>query len=199
MPQRLAAPAPGWALETDVVVVGSGIAGLSCALHLARHSALRVLLVTKDVLAAGSTRWAQGGIAAALGDGDSPQDHFTDTVVAGAGLCDEAAVRMLVREGPAAVRELAQIGARFDRSRDGAMALSREGGHHRDRIVHAGGDATGAEIERALVTRVLDATGVDVVEHALVLDLLRGADGAAAGLTFHVVGGGPRSGVGQVG
>src|SRR4249919_271480 len=107
---RLAAPAPGWTAETDVVVVGSGIAGLSVALHLTRRTALRVMLVTKDVLAAGSTRWAQGGIAAALGRDDSPEQHFEDTMVAGAGVCDEAAVRVLVREGPAAVRDLVAIG-----------------------------------------------------------------------------------------
>ncbi|MCU1656043.1 MAG: L-aspartate oxidase [Pseudonocardiales bacterium] len=198
LPRRLAAPEPGWTAEADVVIVGSGIAGLTTALHVARHSALRIMLVTKDVLAAGSTRWAQGGIAAALGAGDSPEDHFTDTVAAGAGVCDEAAVRVLVREGPAAVRELAQIGARFDRARDGALSLTREGGHHRDRIAHAGGDATGAEIERALVTRVLDATGVEVIEHALVLDLLRDVTGAVAGLTLHVMGEGRRDGVGAI-
>lgn len=198
LPRRLAAPEPGWTLDTDVVVVGSGIAGLTTALQIARHSTLRIVLVTKDVLAAGSTPWAQGGIAAALGEGDSPEDHFADTVVAGAGVCDEAAVRVLVREGPAAVRELAQIGARFDRTRDGKLALTREGGHHRNRIVHAGGDATGAEVERALVTRVLDAAGVEVVEHALLLDLLLTASGTVAGLTLHVMGEGQRDGVGAV-
>ena len=181
-----------------MVIVGSGIAGLTAALHIARHSSLRVLLVTKDVLAAGSTRWAQGGIAAALGAEDSPEEHFTDTIVAGAGVCDEAAVRVLVREGPAAVRELAQIGARFDRTADGSLSLGREGGHHRDRIAHAGGDATGAEIERALVTRVLDAISVEVIEHALVLDLLPGVDASIAGLTLHVMGEGQRDGVGAV-
>ena len=96
------------------------------------------------------------------------------------------------------MRELAQIGARFDRAGDGELSLTREGGHHRDRIAHAGGDATGAEIERALVTRVLDATGVEVIEHALVLDLLRDAAGAVAGLTLHVMGEGQRDGVGAV-
>ncbi|MDT4928228.1 MAG: L-aspartate oxidase [Pseudonocardiales bacterium] len=195
---RLAAPEPGWDVETDVVVVGSGIAGLTTALHISRQSALRVLLVTKDVLAAGSTRWAQGGIAAALGAGDSPEEHFADTMLAGAGVCDETAVRALVREGPAAVRELAQMGARFDRSRDGQLSLTREGGHRRDRIAHAGGDATGAEIIRALVTRVLDATDVSVIEHALVLDLIRADDGSVAGLTLHVMGEGQRDGVGAV-
>jgi L-aspartate oxidase len=198
LPRQLAAPAAGWEVETDVVVVGSGIAGLTTALHISRRSALRVLLVTKDVLAAGSTRWAQGGIAAALGAGDSPEQHFDDTIVAGAGVCDEAAVRTLVREGPAAVRELAQMGARFDRAHDGELSLTREGGHHRDRIAHAGGDATGAEIERALVTRVLDATDVSVIEHALVLDLLQTVDGTVAGLTLHVMGEGQLDGVGAV-
>jgi L-aspartate oxidase len=198
LPLRLAAAEPGWDVETDVVVVGSGIAGLTTALHISRQSSLRVLLVTKDVLSSGSTRWAQGGIAAALGAGDSPEDHFTDTIVAGAGVCDDAAVRVLVREGPAAVRELAQMGARFDRAGDGELSLTREGGHHRDRIAHAGGDATGAEIERALVTRTLDATDVDVIEHALVLDLLKADDGTVAGLTLHVMGEGQRDGVGAV-
>jgi L-aspartate oxidase len=198
LPRRLPAPDAGWDVETDVVVVGSGIAGLTTALHISRQSALRVLLVTKDVLAAGSTRWAQGGIAAALGAGDSPEEHFRDTVVAGAGVCDESAVRVLVREGPAAVRELVQIGARFDRAADGELSLTREGGHHRDRIAHAGGDATGAEIERALVTRVLDASAVSVIEHALVLDLLQTATGDVAGLTLHVMGEGQLDGVGAV-
>ncbi|HKC28690.1 MAG TPA: L-aspartate oxidase, partial [Jatrophihabitans sp.] len=171
---------------------------LTTALHLSRQSALRVLLVTKDVIAAGSTHWAQGGIAAALGAGDSPEQHFADTITAGAGVCDEAAVRTLVREGPAAVRELAQIGARFDRAHDGELSLTREGGHHRDRIAHAGGDATGAEIERALVTRVLDASAVSIIEHALVLDLLKTAAGAVCGVTLHVMGEGQLDGVGAV-
>jgi L-aspartate oxidase len=198
LPGRLLAPQPGWTAVTDVVVVGSGIAGLTTALHIARQSSLRVLLVTKDLLAAGSTRWAQGGIAAALGAGDSPDDHLADTLVAGAGVCDPAAVRTLVREGPAAVRELAQLGARFDRSGDGSLALTREGGHHHDRIAHAGGDATGAEIQRALVTRVLDASAIEVIEHALVLDLLLDGTGAVRGLTLHVMGEGARDGVGAV-
>ena len=198
LPRRLLAPRPGWTSAADVVVVGSGIAGLTTALHVTRQSSLRVLLVTKDLLAAGSTRWAQGGIAAALGAGDSPDDHLADTLTAGAGVCDPAAVRTLVREGPASVRELAQLGARFDRSGDGSLALTREGGHHHDRIAHAGGDATGAEIQRALVTRVLDASAIEVIEHALVLDLLIDGTGAARGLTLHVMGEGERDGVGAV-
>ncbi len=198
IPCRLRAPSPGWTAQTDVLIVGSGIAGLSTALQITRHSQLRVMLVTKDVLAAGSTRWAQGGIAAALSSEDSPDEHLADTLVAGVGVCDEDAVRVLVREGPAAVRDLVQIGTRFDRGRNGELSLGREGGHHRDRIAHAGGDATGAEIERALVARVLDASGVEVIEHALVLDLLQDASGAAVGATLHVMGEGQRDGVGAV-
>jgi len=106
LPRRLVAPPPGWTADADVVIVGSGIAGLTTALHIARHSSLRVMLVTKDVLAAGSTRWAQGGIAAALAPGDTPGEHLDDTLVAGTGVCDEAAVRLLVTEGPDAVAEL---------------------------------------------------------------------------------------------
>jgi L-aspartate oxidase len=198
LPVRLLAPEPGWHIETDVVIVGSGIAGLSTALQIARQSALRVLVVTKDVLAAGSTRWAQGGIAAALGAGDSPEQHFADTIAAGDGICDKTAVRVLVREGAAAVHDLASIGARFDRSRDGQLALTREGGHRQHRVAHAGGDATGAEIERALEARLLSASGVDVIEHAVVLDLLRDAAGAACGVTLHVMDEGERDGIGAV-
>src|SRR3954452_12611244 len=105
LPERLAAGDPGWATEADVVVIGSGIAGLTAALRLRDHVE-RVLVVTKDVLAAGSTQWAQGGIAAALGPEDSPDEHEWDTLVAGAGACDIDAVRTLVNEGPASVHEL---------------------------------------------------------------------------------------------
>lgn len=191
---RLAAPAPGWTARADIVVVGSGIAGLTTALKASRVG--RVLLVTKTVLDAGSTRWAQGGIAAALGPGDSPDQHLTDTLVAGAGLCDEAAVRVLVTEGPALVRELVELGTNFDLDNAGDLALTREGGHLRHRIAHAGGDATGAEIERALIAAVKATEGIEIIEHALVLDLLKSADGAACGVTLHVIGAGQRDGVG---
>uniref|UniRef100_UPI0015F122BD FAD-dependent oxidoreductase n=1 Tax=Streptomyces phytophilus TaxID=722715 RepID=UPI0015F122BD len=110
---RLGAPAPGWVLDTDVVVVGSGVAGLTAALRCA-EAGRRVAVVTKANLDDGSTRWAQGGIAAALGEGDTPEQHLADTLVAGAGLCDEDAVRTLVTEGPAAVRRLIATGAAFD-------------------------------------------------------------------------------------
>ena len=175
LPERLTAGDPGWTTSADVVVVGSGIAGLTAALRL-RDQVEKVLVVTKDVLSAGSTQWAQGGIAAALGPGDTPDQHERDTLVAGAGACDAEAVRILVHEGPEAVRELIALGANFDHSSEGVLSLTREGGHHRDRIAHAGGDATGAEIQRALVAAVHAAPDIEVVEHALAVDALL-ADG----------------------
>ena len=199
LPQRLAAPLPGWSTYADVVVIGSGIAGLTAALQLrASASVGSVMVVTKDILSAGSTQWAQGGIAAALGPGDTPDQHLHDTLVAGAGICDEPAVRALVTEGPAAVHELIALGTVFDQTDAGELSLTREGGHHRDRIAHAGGDATGAEIQRALVAAVRAAPDIEVTEHALVLDLIPGADGGVAGVTLHVMGEGQRDGVGAV-
>ncbi|MEU4658028.1 L-aspartate oxidase [Streptomyces sp. NPDC023723] len=193
---RLHAPAPGWSIDADVVVVGSGVAGLTAALRC-EAAGLRTVVVTKARLDAGSTRWAQGGIAAALGEGDTPGQHLDDTLVAGAGLCDEEAVRILVTEGPDAVHRLIATGAHFDAAADGALELTREGGHHRRRIAHAGGDATGAEISRALVEAVRART-IPTVENALVLDLLTDAEGHTAGVTLHVMGEGQHDGVGAV-
>jgi L-aspartate oxidase len=201
LPRRLRAPAPGWTTRADVVVVGSGIAGLTAALRIRadlRPAGGSVLVVTKDVLDAGSTQWAQGGIAAALGPGDTPGQHERDTLVAGAGACDRDAVHVLVTEGPEAVRELMALGANFDHTAAGDLSLTREGGHHRDRIAHAGGDATGAEIQRALIAAVAAEPGIEVIQHALAVDLLTDADGRAAGLTLHVMGEGQRDGVGAV-
>ncbi|MEV0752662.1 L-aspartate oxidase [Streptosporangium sp. NPDC050280] len=198
IPQRLTAPAPGWTVRADVVVVGSGIAGLTLALRSAAlDPGAKVLVVTKDVLSSGSTRWAQGGIAAVLDPRDTPEEHLSDTLVAGVGLCDEEAVRTLVTEGPDALRGLIAMGARFDTDASGALQLTREGGHRRDRIVHAGGDATGAEVQRALVQAVMESE-IEVIEHALVLDLLKDAEGRTAGVTLHVMGEGERDGVGAV-
>ncbi|WP_431994999.1 L-aspartate oxidase [Streptomyces griseoflavus] len=193
---RLHAPAPGWSIDADVVVVGSGVAGLTAALRC-EAAGLTTVVVTKARLDDGSTRWAQGGIAAALGEGDTPAQHLDDTLVAGAGLCDEEAVRILVTEGPDAVRRLIATGAHFDESTDGRLELTREGGHHRRRIAHAGGDATGAEISRALVEAVR-ARGLRTIENALVLDLLTDAAGRTAGVTLHVMGEGQHDGVGAV-
>jgi L-aspartate oxidase len=198
IPRRLEAPPPGWTASVDVVVVGSGIAGLTAALRL-REQVDTVLLVTKTVLNEGSTAWAQGGIAAAMDPADSPEEHLRDTLVAGVGLCDVEAVTALVTEGPQRVRELVALGAEFDRDSAGEILLTREGGHHRDRIAHAGGDATGREISRALIealNRVQSDPGIQVVEHALVVDLLQAADGRVCGVTVHVIGEGQVDGVG---
>ncbi|MFC6287953.1 L-aspartate oxidase [Nocardioides sp. GCM10027113] len=203
LPGRLTAPEPGWTTTADVVVIGSGIAGLTAALRLRGQlgRTAKVLVVTKDVLSAGSTQWAQGGIAAALGPEDTPEQHLHDTLVAGAGACDVDAVRALVTEGPDAVHELIALGTRFDHDPDGVLSLTREGGHLRDRIAHAGGDATGAEIQRALTAAVERAPEIEVIPHALAVDLLLDGPpgtGGVAGVTLHVMGEGQRDGVGAV-
>jgi L-aspartate oxidase len=193
---KLFAGKPGWTTHADVIVIGSGVAGLTTALN-ARAANLSVLLVTKAHIDEGSTKWAQGGIAAALGPGDSPEEHKEDTLIAGAGLCDIDAVNVLVTEGPEAVRKLIARGAVFDKAESGEIALTREGGHHRNRILHAGGDATGAEVSRALLAAVQNDSGIEVIEHALVIDALQAADGRVCGVTLHVIGAGSSSGVGR--
>jgi L-aspartate oxidase len=195
--RRLLTPEPGWTTQADVIVVGSGIAGLTTALEARRAGT--VLLVTKTTLHESSTFWAQGGIAAALDPSDSPDAHMHDTLVAGVGICDEDAVRVLVTEGPKRVRELAALGAEFERTDSGEIALTREGGHLTDRIAHAGGDATGREISRALIealNAVREDPKIEVIEHALVVDILTDAAGAACGVTLHVIGEGQRDGIG---
>ncbi len=198
IPRRLRSREPGWTTTADVIVVGSGIAGLTTALRL-RRRVDRVLLVTKTVLDEGSTAWAQGGIAAVMSPEDSAAEHVHDTLVAGVGLCDVEAVETLVREGTDAVWDLIALGAEFDRGDTGQISLTREGGHHRDRILHAGGDATGREISRALIAalrRVIDDPGIEVIEHALVVDLLTDAGSRVCGVTLHVIGEGQNDGVG---
>jgi L-aspartate oxidase len=171
-------------LDLDVLVLGSGVAGLSAAVRLAAppgssatgsgsgRPALRVGVLTKAELYQSATRWAQGGVAAVLGgDEDSTDLHLADTLAAGAGLCDTDAVRVLVDEGPTRVHELIAMGAVFDRQPGGALALAREGGHSTARVVHAGGAATGAEVERALVDATR-ATAAAVLEEWFALDLV---------------------------
>jgi L-aspartate oxidase len=156
----------------DLLVIGSGVAGLSAAVRAATDANLRVGVLTKAELHQSNTRWAQGGVAAVLGgDPDSTDLHLADTLKAGAGLCDVDAVRVLVDEGPSRVTELIAQGARFDRDADGTLQLAREGGHSLPRIVHAGGSATGAEIERALVAAALQ-TAAALYERWFALDLL---------------------------
>jgi len=155
----------------DVLVLGSGVAGLSAAVRLA-GSTPSLGVLTKGILSQSATRWAQGGVAAVLGgDEDSTDLHLADTLAAGAGLCDEEAVRILVDEGPGRVHELITLGVEFDREASGFLALAREGGHSHPRVVHAGGAATGAEVERALVDATYQSAGA-VLEGWFALDLL---------------------------
>ena len=158
--------------ELDLLVLGSGVAGLSAAVRAAEVHRMRVGVLTKGELEQSTTRWAQGGVAAVLtGDEDSTDLHLADTLAAGAGLCDADAVRVLVDEGPGSVNGLIALGAAFDRDADGRLLLAREGGHSLPRIVHAGGAATGAEIERALVDAVQHEAMI-CLEHWFALDLL---------------------------
>ena len=157
-------------LRTGVLVVGSGVAGLHSAWRASEKG--EVLLLTKKSLFDSATSYAQGGIAAALGAGDSPELHRRDTLAAGAALCDADAVKVLVEEGPARVQELHAAGADFDLDPSGDFKLGREAAHSRKRIVHAHGDQTGAEIARTLIGRVRRSRKIRVVEKARVLDLI---------------------------
>jgi len=153
---------------TDFLIVGGGIAGLRAAIGLA--AAGRVLILTKADPAESNTGYAQGGIAAAIGDDDSPALHAADTIRAGDNLCDEAAVRVLVEDGPRYVHELLEWGTRFDREPGGRPALGREAAHSVRRVLHAG-DATGREIGRVLWERVRALPAVEIIDHALVTEL----------------------------
>ena len=167
--------------ELDLLVLGSGVAGLSAAVQAAGTHGLRAGVITKGGLDLATTRWAQGGVAAALsGDPEEIDLHLADTLTAGAGLCDVDAVRVLVDEGPRRVEDLIALGAEFDRDERGNLELAREGGHSVARVVHAGGAATGAEIERALVAAVRSTAAV-LHEHTFALDLIV-TDGRCTGV-----------------
>jgi len=169
--------------QPHAIVVGSGIAGLTVALH-AVDGGCRVTLVTKDVLEHANTRYAQGGIAGVMFADDRAEDHVRDTLAAGAGLCDPEAVRVLVEEGPARIRELIDLGVGFDRTADGDFVKGLEAAHSYPRILHSGGDATGTAIEKALVAR-LRTSGAEVIEHAFLIDLVV-RDGRVAGVELLV-------------
>ncbi len=155
----------------DYFVIGSGIAGLMSALYLAPHG--RVLLVTKKRLDDCNTNRAQGGIACVMGEGDTFEQHVSDTLVAGAGLCDEEVVRAVIAGGPARIEDLVRMGVSFNPRTDGAPGfdLGREGGHSQRRVLHAG-DITGQRVESVLVERVLAHPNIQAVEHTMVIDLI---------------------------
>ncbi|MDQ6872437.1 MAG: L-aspartate oxidase [Gemmatimonadota bacterium] len=166
-------------IRTRFLVVGSGVAGLHTAWRASADG--DVMVLTKRSLFDSATAYAQGGIAAALGAGDSPELHRQDTLAAGAALCDAKAVEVLVEEGPARVRELATAGAHFDLEPGGNFKLGREAAHSRRRIVHAHGDQTGAEVARTLIKRVKESENIEVIEKARILDLI-----VENGVTFGV-------------
>src|SRR6476661_1030361 len=157
-------------IRTRFLVVGSGVAGL----HTARRASTEgdVMVLTKMSLFDSATAYAQGGIAAALGAGDSPELHRIDTLAAGAALCDAKAVEVLVEEGPARVRELITAGAEFDLEPGGKLKLGKEAAHSRRRIVHAHGDQTGAEVARTLIKRVKESEDIEVYEKTRILELI---------------------------
>ncbi len=170
-----------WERDADVVVVGSGAAGMTVALTAARRGR-RVLLLSKQDIGGGATPLAQGGLAAAIGPGDSPALHYRDTLAAGAGLCDPAAVATLVSGAPDEIARLAGRGARLERT-----ALHLEGGHSRSRIVTAGGDAIGAEVHRVLRAALL-ASPVQILTRCIALDALTGEDGTVGGVLAGICG-----------
>jgi L-aspartate oxidase len=172
---------PRWGREADVVVVGSGAAGVTAALTAAGHGR-RVLLLTKEDIGGGATPLAQGGLAAATGPGDNPALHHRDTIEAGVGLCDPAAVATLVSEAPGEITRLAALGARLERT-----ALRLEGGHSRRRITTAGGDAIGAEVHRVLRAALL-ASRVQILTRCVVLDALTGDRGSVGGVLAGLTG-----------
>lgn len=186
MTVRLPTDRAAWQRSTGVVIVGSGAAGLSAAVHLAA-AGVPAVLITRAGLTDGSTDWAQGGLAAVWDTTDTAESHVHDTLVAGAGLCETHAVRELVEGAPGAIRRLVRLGAEFDRDDSGAYDLHLEGGHHARRILHAGGDASGHEVERALAValgRVAGSPGssVEVMEHLRALDVLTDPAGRARGV-----------------
>ncbi|MCK4258574.1 MAG: L-aspartate oxidase [Halanaerobiales bacterium] len=157
-------------IYTDFLVIGTGIAGLYSAIHAHDHG--NVMIVTKEKVEDSNTEHAQGGIAAVIDKEDSTQLHSADTIIAGAGLCNRSAVEVLVEEGPDRVRELIEMGTNFDRYQNEQIALAREGAHSRHRILHAGGDATGEEVRRALTRVVVNKLGIPVHEKTFILDLI---------------------------
>jgi L-aspartate oxidase len=167
-------------IEADVAVVGAGGAGLFAALCAAEEGA-RVALVSATPLAETASYWAQGGLAAALAEDDSPERHLKDTVSAGRGAVRKSAAEVLCREAPARVHDLERLGVRFDADRGGRLELGLEGGHSRRRVVHAGGSATGRRVVRQLSALAAEAPNVEVLEHARVAALLT-ADARCVGV-----------------
>lgn len=163
----------------DVLIVGAGIAGLYTALMLNEEYSCCVL--AKETVESSNSYFAQGGIAAAVSGDDAPELHLEDTLVAGAGICDEEAVRVLVEEGPQAVMTLKAMGVPFDLKADGELQITREGGHHKNRVVHAGGDATGRETVKTLAAIAFQRPNISFLPHSFFVDALTDQNGAVCG------------------
>lgn len=157
--------------ETDILVLGSGSAGLFFALQCAMSSKLKILIITKKERSESNTNYAQGGIASVMNEHDSYEDHIRDTLIAGAGLCHEDAVKILVEEGPLRIHDLMELGAQFTRDKSGKLHLGREGGHSAHRIVHTR-DLTGKEIERSLLSAVAEYPNITLLEDHYAVELL---------------------------
>lgn len=169
-------------LEFDVVIVGAGIAGLYTALHI--EDKRSCCIMTKEGLDISNSWLAQGGIAAAIAVDDNPQLHFEDTMIAGAGLCDKDAVEVLVDEGPTDIKTLVSMQVPFDLDPEGDLQITREGGHRRNRIVHAGGDATGRETVKALARLVYPRSNIKFMDHCFFVDILTDKSGAVSGIVY---------------
>lgn len=172
-------------MTSPILIIGAGVAGLYTALKLGPRP---VTIVTARPMGEdGSSPWAQGGMAAAVGENDSPHLHFADTMEAGAGLVDPDAARRLVDAGAEAVADLERLGVKFDRDRNGDLKVGREAAHCRDRIVHATGDRAGAEIMRALIGAARQSGHIEILERIVVEDLLTDGNGAVAGVLAFIV------------
>ena len=166
-------------LDYDVVIIGAGLAGLYTALNI--DEKLSCVILAKESIEISSSWLAQGGIAAAISRDDTPEFHLQDTVVAGAGLCNTEAVTVLVNEGPADIARLMSLNVPFDLDQYGELQITREGGHHKNRVVHAGGDATGRETVKALAHIVSQRKNITFSGHTCLFDVLTGPDGEGGG------------------
>lgn len=177
------------ALNFDVLIVGSGIAGLYAALNLDKN--LSCAVMSKGGIDNSDSWLAQGGIAAAVSDDDSPDLHYEDTITAGAGLCDNDAVRILVNNAPRDIETLLSMKVPFDRDKNGKLQTGREGGHHKSRVVHAGGDATGKETVKALVTAANERSNLTFLQNTFLVDILTDDTGVCGAIIckdgYHMV------------
>ena len=155
--------------ETDFLVIGSGIAGLSYALKVAKHG--RVILISKNTLEESNTKYAQGGIAAVTYEPDNFEKHVKDTLIAGDGFCNKETAEMVVKEAPAQIKQLIEWGVNFDQNEKGKYDLGKEGGHSENRVLHHK-DKTGEEIQNALVNKVKNNKNIEVLENHFAVDII---------------------------